>query len=81
MKLSVQNGDHLSRNAFIFDVRVAIRKAAPLFPEQLPEGAGFDQLIKQVMANEIIRGKLLSNDGELTLIVLALDPAVVPGKG
>jgi uncharacterized protein len=54
---------------------------APLFPEQLPEGAGFDQLIKQVMANEIIRGKLLSSDGELTLIVLALDPAVVPGKG
>ncbi|MEA2888102.1 MAG: uncharacterized protein QOD11_2462, partial [Bradyrhizobium sp.] len=29
------------------------------------------------MKNEIIRGKLLSVDGELTLIVLALDPDIV----
>jgi hypothetical protein len=29
------------------------------------------------MKNEIIRGKLLSEDGELTLIVLALDPDIV----
>jgi uncharacterized protein len=29
------------------------------------------------MGNEISRGKLLSNDGELTLVVLALDPSVV----
>ena len=28
------------------------------------------------MANEIIRDKLLSTDGKLTLMVLALDPAV-----
>jgi hypothetical protein len=32
------------------------------------------------MSNEIIRGKLLSEDGELTLIVLALDPEVVAGS-
>src|SRR5882757_1313003 len=50
---------------------------APLFPEQLPEGAEYDRLIQRVMNNEIIRGKLLSEDGELTLIVLALDPDVV----
>jgi predicted RND superfamily exporter protein len=50
---------------------------APLFPEQLPEGADYDRLIQRVMNNEIIRGKLLSQDGELTLIVLALDPDVV----
>jgi predicted RND superfamily exporter protein len=50
---------------------------APLFPEQLPEGADYDRLIQRVMNNEIIRGKLLSEDGELTLIVLALDPDVV----
>jgi predicted RND superfamily exporter protein len=49
----------------------------PLFPEQLPKGVEYDQLIKRVMNNEIIHGKLLSEDGELTLIVLALDPAVV----
>jgi len=29
------------------------------------------------MNNEIIRGKLLSEDGQLALIVLALDPDVV----
>src|SRR3982075_3129073 len=50
---------------------------APLFPEQFPQGAEYDQLIQRVKSNEIIRGKLLSEDGELTLIVLALDPEVV----
>jgi predicted RND superfamily exporter protein len=50
---------------------------APLFPEQLPQGAEYDQLVQRVMSNEIIRGKLLSEDGQLTLIVLALDPDVV----
>jgi uncharacterized protein len=33
-----------------------------------------------VKNNEIIRGKLLSEDGQLTLIVLALDPAVVASR-
>jgi uncharacterized protein len=50
---------------------------APLFPDQLPEGAAYDAMINRVMGNEIIRGKLLSTDGELTLVVLALDPSVV----
>jgi uncharacterized protein len=50
---------------------------APLFPDQLPEGAAYDALIHRVMHNDIIRGKLLSNDGELTLVVLPLDPSVV----
>ena len=54
---------------------------APLFPEKLPEGAEYDALIKRVMENEIIRGKLLSEDGQLALIVLALDPAVVASSG
>jgi uncharacterized protein len=49
----------------------------PLFPEQLPDGAEYDRLVQRVMNNEIIRGKLLSEDGELTLIVLALDPDIV----
>ena len=48
----------------------------PLFPDDLPEGAAYDVLVKRVMANEIIRGKLLSEDGTLALIVLALDPAI-----
>src|ERR1700681_1189243 len=50
---------------------------APLFPDQLPAGAEYDQLVQRVKNNEIISGKLLSEDGELTLIVLALDPEVV----
>ncbi len=47
----------------------------PLFPAELPEGADYTRLIDGVMTNEIIRGKLLSTDGELALVVLALDPA------
>ncbi len=50
---------------------------AALFPEELPEGADYDKLIDQVRQNEIIKGKLLSEDGSLALVVLALDPKVV----
>jgi predicted RND superfamily exporter protein len=50
---------------------------AALFPEPLPTGAAYKQLIEKVRTNEIIRGKLLSNDGELALVVLALEPKVV----
>jgi predicted RND superfamily exporter protein len=52
-----------------------------LFPEELPEGPEYDRLIAQVKANEIIRGKLMSEDGELALVVIALDQAVVESKG
>jgi uncharacterized protein len=57
------------------------RLPEPLFPDPLPEGAEYDQLVQRVKENELLRGKLLSEDGELTLIVLALDPAIVGGKG
>src|SRR6202012_1599777 len=50
---------------------------AALFPAELPEGAAYDQFIETVKSNEIIRGKLLSEDGTLALIVLSLDPEVV----
>jgi uncharacterized protein len=53
----------------------------PLFPAELPQGAEYDALIKRVRANEIIRGKLLSEDGELALIVVSLDQKVVEGAG
>jgi len=49
----------------------------PLFPTPLPEGDAYKQLIDQVMSNEIIHGKMLSEDGKLALFVLALDPAVM----
>jgi len=54
---------------------------APLFPEKLPTGAEYDALVKRVLSNEIIRGKLLSEDGTLALVVLSLDPKIVSGKG
>ena len=47
----------------------------PLFPTPLPEGAEYQALIERVKSNEIIRGKLLSPDGKLTLMVLSLNPA------
>ena len=45
---------------------------AALFPQKLPEGADYDKFIATVKSNEIIRGKLLSDDGTLALIVLAV---------
>jgi predicted RND superfamily exporter protein len=50
---------------------------AALFPSELPEGANYDKFIETVKANEIIRGKLLSEDGTLALIVLSLEPEIV----
>jgi predicted RND superfamily exporter protein len=48
-----------------------------LFPEELPTGPAYQALVARVRSNEIIRGKLLSNDGTLALVVLALKPKVV----
>src|SRR5258705_5507820 len=50
---------------------------AALFPPELPEGAAYDKFVETVKTNEIIRGKLLSEDGTLALIVLSLDPELV----
>jgi uncharacterized protein len=53
----------------------------PLFPADLPEGPEYDALIQKALSNEIIRGKLLADDGKLALIVIALDPVVANGAG
>src|SRR6201989_2643195 len=50
---------------------------AALFPPELPEGAAYDKFVETVKTNEIIRGKLLSEDGTLALVVLSLEPQVV----
>src|SRR6202166_4507050 len=50
---------------------------AALFASELPQGADYDKFIETVKTNEIIRGKLLSEDGTLALIVLSLDPDIV----
>jgi uncharacterized protein len=49
---------------------------APLFPDHLPQGADYHQLIERVTSNQLIRGKLLSDDGRLALIVISLDPKI-----
>src|ERR1700692_4786267 len=54
---------------------------AAVFPSDLPQGADYDKFIETVKTNEIIRGKLLSEDGTLALIVLSLEPDVVASSG
>jgi len=49
----------------------------PIFPEELPQGREYEELVHCVMSNELIRGKRLSSDGSLAAIVLSLDPAVI----
>ncbi|HZJ11081.1 MAG TPA: MMPL family transporter [Methyloceanibacter sp.] len=53
----------------------------PVFPAELPKGEAYQALIDKVRNNEIIAGKLLSDDGTLTLVLLALDRAVVESQG
>src|SRR5215204_4427862 len=53
---------------------------AALFPSELPQGADYDKFIETVKTNEIIRGKLLSEDGTLALMVMSLEPSVVASK-
>ncbi|HZC96926.1 MAG TPA: MMPL family transporter, partial [Bradyrhizobium sp.] len=50
---------------------------AALFPTELPEGPAYDKFVETVKSNEIIRGKLLSEDGTLALVVLSLEPEIV----
>src|ERR1700692_521876 len=50
---------------------------AALFPSDLPQGADYDKFIETVKSNEIIRGKLLSEDCTPPLMVLSLEPDVV----
>ncbi|MEA2934703.1 MAG: uncharacterized protein QOD74_1349, partial [Variibacter sp.] len=54
---------------------------AALFPEELPQGEEYKKLVQRVLTNEIIRGKLLSDDGSLALVVIALDPEIVQTNG
>jgi uncharacterized protein len=49
----------------------------PLFPDPLPQGDGYHKLIERVKANAIVRGKLLSDDGRLAVVILSLEPSVV----
>lgn len=51
--------------------------AAPIVPDELPDGAGLAEIVTALKTNDIVKGKFLSEDGELALIVLSLDRGVV----
>ncbi len=52
--------------------------AAPVVPDELPpEGPAYDAMIEALKSNDIVKGKFVSEDGELALIVIALDRAAV----
>ena len=52
--------------------------AAPLVPDELPDDdVAYAEIIQNMRDNDIVKGKFLSDDGELALIVLALDRNVV----
>ena len=46
-------------------------------PDDLPDGPEYDAIIEAMRANEIVKGKFLSPDGELALAVIALDRKAV----
>ncbi len=51
--------------------------AAPIVPDELPEGAAYDAMIDALRSNDIVKGKFLSDDGQLALIIVALDREIV----
>jgi predicted RND superfamily exporter protein len=52
--------------------------AAPVVPDVLPEeGPAFDAMLAELKSNDIVKGKFVSEDGELALIVISLDRKVV----
>jgi uncharacterized protein len=55
--------------------------AAPLIPDEMPEdGPAYDAMIAALKANDIVKGKFLSDDGQLAMIIIALDRKVVEEK-
>ncbi|MEM8975557.1 MAG: MMPL family transporter [Pseudomonadota bacterium] len=56
--------------------------AAPIVPDELPESEeAFQEIIKALRENEIVKGKFLSDDGRLGLILMALDRKVLEKSG
>ncbi len=54
--------------------------AAPIVPDELPEGPAYDAIITALESNDIVKGKFLSDDGQLAMIIIALDREVVHPK-
>jgi len=55
--------------------------AAPVVPDELPaDNTAYANVIDALVNNDVVKGKFLSDDGSLALIVIALDRAVVEEK-
>ena len=55
--------------------------AAPLVPDELPaDGPAYDAMLATLKSNDIVKGKFLSDDGELAMIIIALDREIVREK-
>ena len=55
--------------------------APPVVPDDLPEsGPQYEAVIGALKSNDIVKGKFLSDDGTLALIVISLDRALVEEK-
>lgn len=54
--------------------------AAPLVPDELPDDSKLPAVVDALKSNDIVKGKFLSDDGQLALMVLALDRALVTEK-
>ena len=82
--IELQFIDGMAGEVSLFSAREAPEPGkipGPVFPAELPKGDAYKALIDKVRNNEVIKGKLLSDDGTLTLILLALDRKVVEEKG
>ncbi|MBK5197379.1 MAG: MMPL family transporter [Methyloceanibacter sp.] len=82
--INLQFVDGMAGEVSLFSAREAPEAGkvpGPVFPAALPKGEAYKDLIDKIRRNEIISGKLLSDDGTLTLILLALDREVVESKG
>ncbi len=56
--------------------------AAPIIADPLPEpGAAYDAAIADLRSNDIVKGKFLSDDGTLALMVISLDRKLVEAAG
>ncbi|HEX3869563.1 MAG TPA: MMPL family transporter, partial [Pirellulales bacterium] len=55
--------------------------APPIVPDDLPaDPAAFNKILDALKTNDIVKGKFLSDDGQLALMVLALDRKAVAEK-
>jgi uncharacterized protein len=82
--INLQFVDGMDGEVSLFSAREAPEPGkipGPVFPAELPKGDAYKQLIDKVRDNEIIKGKLLSDDGTLTLVLLALDRKAVAEQG